>query len=112
MKTLHLTLSKQPFEVMVTGEKDEEFRKGGDWIQSRLMTPDGDEKEYDVIKFTNGYGKDKPYLICKYLGFFEIYMNGLQRTYSNGLKIDGEYGKGDYVIICGEILETGNILKR
>ena len=25
MKTLHLTLSKKPFEVMVTGEKNEEF---------------------------------------------------------------------------------------
>ena len=108
MKTLFLTLSKQPFEVMVTGEKTEEFREGSDWIISRLMDKEWNPKEYDVIKFVNGYGGDKPYFICKYEGFVEFYMDVATREYSNGLKVEG-IGKGDFVILCGEIIETGNL---
>jgi hypothetical protein len=102
-RILHLTLSKIPFEVMVTGEKQEEFRKNSDWIRSRLF-----EKEYDYIKFANGYGSDKPYFICKYEGFMECYMNVAERKYSNGLSITG-IGKGDFIIYCGDIVERGNI---
>jgi hypothetical protein len=110
MKTLHLTLSKKPFEVMVTGEKKEEFRKGSDWIVSRLFSDwgNGVQKEYDVIKFVNGYGSDKPYFICKYDGFVECYMDVAKATYSNGLVVEG-MGKGDFVILCGEIIEKGNL---
>jgi len=36
-KTLFLSLKKQPFDVMVTGEKKEEFRKNKNWIRSRLF---------------------------------------------------------------------------
>jgi signal peptidase I len=103
MKTLHLTLSKLPFEVMVTGEKTEEFRKDSQWIISRLIN-----KKYDVIKFTNGYGKDKPYFICKYLGFNKCYMDLSKHEYSNGLIVDG-IGKGDFIIYLGKIIEKGNI---
>ena len=108
MKTLHLTLSKKPFEVMVTGEKWEEFRKGSDWIISRLFDKEHNEKEYDVIKFVNGYGSDKPYFICRYNGFLECYMNVETREYSNGLIVEG-IGKGDFVIYCGDIIEKGNL---
>lgn len=109
MKTLHLTLKKEPFDVMVTGEKHEEFRKGSDWIESRLFGDNWQPKEYDVIKFVNGYGATKPYFICKYEGFMECYMNVTTREYSNGLKIEG-IGKGDFIILCGEIIEKGNLL--
>lgn len=107
---LHLTLSKKPLDVMVTGEKKEEFRINSDWIRSRLYNKDGTEKKYDFIKFTNGYGNHRPYFICKYIGFIECYMDVAARVYSNGLKVEG-IGKGDFIIFCGEIIEKGNILK-
>ena len=107
-RTLHLSLKREPFAVMVTGEKQEEFRVGSDWIRSRLFDKDDNEKEYDFIKFVNGYGADKPYFICKYAGYMECYMDVAKRTYSNGLEITG-IGKGDYIIYCGDIVETGNL---
>ena len=109
LKILHLTLNKEAFEVMVTGEKQEEFRKHSVWIESRLYNRNTwKEKEYDVIRFANGYGKDKPYFICEYLGFDVPYMNVTPRKYSNGLEVDN-IGKGDFVILCGKITEKGNI---
>lgn len=69
LKILHLSLKKEPFEVMVTGEKNQEFRKPTKWILSRLYNKDGTPKHYDVVKFTNGYGKDKPQFVCEYKGF-------------------------------------------
>jgi hypothetical protein len=109
MKTLHLSLKKAAFDVMVTGEKQEEFREGSDWIISRLLEPNWEKvKEYDLIKFVNGYGAHRPYFICKYKGFFECYMDVATREYSNGLKIEG-IGKGDFVILCGDIIEYGNL---
>lgn len=106
-KILHLSLKKQWFDLMVTGEKYEEFREGNDWIRSRLFDKWYNEKEYDVIKFVNGYGSDKPYFICEYKGFMECYMD-VKRKYSNGSTIEG-IGKGDFIILCGEIIEKGNL---
>ncbi len=110
MKTLYLTLSKKPFEVMVTGEKTEEFRKYSAWIESRLYnTYNWEEKKYDVIQFTNGYGKDKPFFTCRYRGFDTVYLGDLPpRKYSNGLVVD-DMTKGDFVILLGEIIAKGNI---
>lgn len=109
-RTLYLSLKKEPFDVMVTGEKKEEFRKNSDWIRSRFFDKNYNEREYDYIKFVNGYGKDSPYFICKYEGFDECYMDVSERKYSNGLKING-IGKGDFIIYCGEIIKKGNIKK-
>jgi hypothetical protein len=105
---LHLSLKKEPFAVMFTGEKQEEFRKNSDWIRSRLFDKEDNEREYDYIKFVNGYGADKPYFICKYEGFMECYMDVAERKYSNGLSITG-IGKGDFIIYCGDVVERGNL---
>lgn len=107
-KTLFLSLKKQPFDVMVTGEKKEEFRKNKNWIRSRLFDKSNNEKKYKYIKFVNGYGKNKPYFICEYKGFVECHMNATDRKYSNGLIVSG-ISKGDFIIYCGNIVEWGNI---
>jgi hypothetical protein len=108
-RTLYLTLSKIPFDVMVTGEKGEEFRKYSKWIESRLIdTETWVSKKYDFIKFVNGYGKDKPYFICKFDGFIQCYMDVKSRKYSNGLIVSG-IGKYDFIIYLGEIIEKGNL---
>lgn len=107
-KTLLLTLNKEAFEVMVTGEKDEEFRRDSKWIRSRLMEKNGTPKSYAYVKFINGYGADKPYFIAEF--HFRVQIARLEepiKEYSNGLKVKLE--KGMWVIGLGEIVETGNL---
>lgn len=106
MKILYLSVKKEPFDVMHTGEKKEEFRKFSDWIYSRLIDKEGNARKYDVIKFTQGYGNKRPYFICKWEGFLLCYMPVAERKYSNGFTVSG-YGKGDFIIYCGQIIEKG-----
>lgn len=103
-KVLHLTLEKKPFQVMVTGEKNKEFRKDRRWIRSRLLYPNGHRKHYDLVKFVNGYGSKRPYFICEYKGF--EFKDGDYR-YSNGLGISVD--DTDFTINLGKIIETGNL---
>lgn len=102
-KQLLLTLSKLPFDIMITGEKNIEIRKNSKWINSRLFNKDGSIKEYDIIKFTNGYGYKVPYFIVKYNGFYYA-ENDHELNYSNGLKVEVE--KDDIIIRLGNILES------
>lgn len=105
MKTLYLTLKKKPFDVMVTGEKKSEYRKNTKWIRSRLYNRDGTKREYDNVKFTNGYGSTRPYFIVKYINFEKI--NEFKKIYSNGLVVD--YPKNDdgyFKINLGDILKS------
>lgn len=107
-RILHLTLKKEAFDVMVTGEKQVEYREPSDWIKSRLYYRDGYIKEYHYIKFTKGYGKDKPYFIIKYWGFGVNYSDKLPtQHYSNGLTVDVK--PNDYILYLGKIVETGNL---
>lgn len=107
-KVLYLTLSKAPFEVMVTGEKKHEFREDSKWIKSRLFDQkNGDaHKKYDLIKFTNGYGSECPYFIVPFISFWREYGAGEVFKYSNGLTVTVK--PGDWIIQFGEILEIGN----
>lgn len=100
-RILHLTLSKLPFDVMVTGEKYIEYRVASKWILSRLRG-----KEYDLIKFVNGYGKTKPYFIAKYRGW-DFVSNTSTVYFSNGLTVDSKIGM--VKIYVGLIVERGNI---
>jgi len=88
-KVLHLSLKKEPFDVMVTGEKFIEFRNPTKWIMSRLENKDGTPKKYDVIKFTNGYRPTKPNFVCQYKGFDEVdeQSGPVNFEFSNGLNV-------------------------
>lgn len=86
---------------MVTGEKNIEFRRIKPWILNRLVN-----KSYDTIKFTNGYGKERPHFICEFKGwnYAEI---GVYK-YSNGLIVNTNE---DYVeIYLGKILSKHNVI--
>lgn len=104
-KTLLLTLSKQPFDVMKTGKKPIEVRKPSKWILSRLFNPDGTRKEYDLVQFTNGYGNDKPRFEAIFNGF-SIASEYSVLTYSNGLTVNVE--PGDVLIHLGDIIKRSN----
>lgn len=88
-KILHLTLTKKWFDMIYSGIKKEEYREIKEYWDKRLS------KEYDIIKFVNGYGSDRPTILIECLGI-EI---GKGNT---------EWGGGDedvYIIKLGEILE-------
>lgn len=111
-RVLRLTLHKEAFEVMVTGEKAEEYRAPSAWIDSRLYQKKtigrftySEPKEYDLVLFTNGYGKSKPYFIAEMINHSPANFVA-SRHYSNGL---GVYvTPGTHIIRLGNILEIGN----
>jgi len=59
LRVLHLTLKKQWFDMVESGEKLEEYREIKPYWDVRLA------KNYDVIKFRNGYSKDSPVIIIE-----------------------------------------------
>ena len=109
-RILHLSLKKQPFEVMVKGEKKEEYRKDTKWIRSRLFDKQGFWRDYDYVKFVNGYGSDKPYFIVSFLGAKQNKNISKESIhFSNGLRVDIE--NSDFIISTGNIIEIGNIIQ-
>jgi len=98
-ETLYLTLKKPQFKVTSSGEKTFEYRKPSKWILSRLI-----DKSYNNIKFTNGYGKDKPNFLCEFKGWG--YATKGTFEYSNGLTV--KVTDGDVVIKLGKIIEKNN----
>lgn len=101
MKILHLTLKKKWFDMILSGEKKEEYRDiSPHWI-SRFYKPIGDRGgsnyiiQPDIIIFTNGYGKHRP--------SFEIECKGI--TYDGGdCNRDWGYTSNVFVIKLGKIL--------
>jgi hypothetical protein len=63
-RILRLTLKKKWFQMISAGVKKEEYRKIKPWILSRLQG-----KSYDVVEFSNGYGKHVPKVTVEYLGW-------------------------------------------
>ena len=85
--TLKLTLKKNWFDLMISGEKTSEFRVPGRWIESRLFDKNGLPRQYDYVEFTNGYGSDKPRFRCLFEGFDLV--TTVDQTYSNGTFVQG-----------------------
>ena len=63
LRVLHLNLHREFFDEIVRGEKLEEFRDRIDHWKARL-----DGREYDIIRFTNGYGPDVPEMDVEWKG--------------------------------------------
>lgn len=68
---LHLTLKKKWFDMIASGEKIEEYRDVKQYWINRLFE-DGllfnDLREYDIIRFRNGYAKKCPEIDIEYKG--------------------------------------------
>lgn len=107
-KILKLNLKAEPFWVMLTGEKNFEYRDIKKWTNSRLFNKDETEKQYDFVKFTLSYGSDKPFFICEYKGFSKI--KNVHVKYSTGFEVNFEDER--WAIKLGEIVLAGNIKNR
>jgi len=86
MKTLRLTIKKQWFGMILSGEKKEEYREIKPFFISRLCEPlpmsiisggnlrdnhTGQNfkfKHYDAVEFINGYSKDAPRTTFEFKG--------------------------------------------
>jgi len=66
MKILHLTLKKKWFDLILSGEKTIEYRERKPYWNRRFWK--GKIKQYDAIRFVNGYGRDKPTMIIELQG--------------------------------------------
>lgn len=107
-RILKLTVSRPPFDVMVTGEKGKEYRQQSKWIWSRLVDrKTGKNKQYDYVEFKNGYSANSPTFVAEYLGY-EVAKESRMPRYSNGLLVQIE--KDNTIIISlGKIISTTNV---
>ena len=62
-KILHLNLFRKYFDQIAEGTKTIEFRDKTNYWKKRL-----ENREYDVIKFRNGYAKNAPTMLVEYKG--------------------------------------------
>ncbi len=85
MKILHLTLHKEWFDKIASGEKKEEYRENKPYWKTRLF-----EKKFDEVHFRNGYNPDRPFMRVKCLG------------------IDLDEHDNRFVIKLGKVLELKN----
>ena len=63
-KILHLNLYRKYFDAIVEGTKTIEYRDKTDYWKKRI-----EGREYDIIKFRNGYATDAPTMLVEYLGY-------------------------------------------
>lgn len=61
-KVLHLTIKKKWFDMILSGDKTEEYREIKEYWNKRLI-----DREYDFICFRNGYSKDSPVMLVEFL---------------------------------------------
>ncbi|WP_373033880.1 ASCH domain-containing protein [Sulfurovum sp.] len=54
MRVLHLTLKKKWFDMILSGEKKEEYREIKQYWDKRL------NRTFDAVCFSNGYANDSP----------------------------------------------------
>ena len=64
MKILHLNLYRKYFDAIVNGTKTTEYRDRTEYWKKRI-----EYKEYDYIKFRNGYSKNAPTMLVEYKGW-------------------------------------------
>ena len=87
-KILHLTLHRQWFDLILSGEKTEEYREDKEFWRRRL-----ENQRYDEIHFRNGYARDARWMRVE---LFDI--------------TRGEWGDSPvFVLKLGRILETQNL---
>lgn len=99
MEILHLTLKKKWFDMILSGEKKEEYREIKPYWLKRL-SKNGFLKEFSFVKFKNGYSKNAPEITMEVLS---ISINW--GVYEWGAENDNKY----FVIRLGQKISQRNI---
>ena len=66
-KVLHLNLYRKYFDQILKKEKTIEYRNITPYWSKRL-----EGRDYDVIKFRNGYAKDAPTMLVEFKGIGKV----------------------------------------
>lgn len=64
------------FDAIARGEKLEEYRDCTDYWKARL-----EEREYDIVRFCNGYGPNVPEMETEWVGVKKVTRDG-QKMYA------------------------------
>ena len=73
-KILHLTLKKKWFDMILSGEKKEEYREMKPYWFNRLYGwYSKGHKQFDYVHFRNGYNHTSPSMLVEFLGVQEGY---------------------------------------
>lgn len=64
-KPLYLTLTRQWFDMILSGEKKEEYREIKPYWAKFDIFKDAPEQRYTHIEFRNGYGHHRPSMIVE-----------------------------------------------
>jgi hypothetical protein len=99
MKILHLTLKRKWFDMILSGEKSEEYREIKPYWIARMHFDVWNTKPFDLVIFKNGYSKNAREMTVE----FNSLSVGLGKT---------EWGGGAkevFIISLGKILETKNL---
>ena len=97
MNTLHLTIKKQWFDMILSGVKTEEYRDIKPYYNLRLIG-----REYESVVFRNGYARDAPILTVELKTI---------RFGTGKPEWGAEEGKTYFVLSLGKIINTKNINK-
>lgn len=104
MRILKMTLNKEFFDQILSGEKIEEYRDFTPFWESRLLEKDTEEivfREYDAIEFKNGYGAEVPTMLVEWKGAELALWDDAPENSEN----PEDYS---FIIHLGKILETKN----
>lgn len=93
MNILHLTLKKQWFDMIASGQKKEEYREIKPYWEKRLIIG----THFDAVSFRNGYSKDAPKMLVECKGVFT----------GHGVLAWGAPKAKCFVVMLGDIIEGG-----
>ena len=103
--TFHLNLKRKWFDMILNGEKTEEYRDIKPFWDKRFwhLFPQTIKGEVyipivDTITFSNGYAKDRPQ--------FVIELKGIEKTFGKTFW-GAEHNKRYYVLTLGKIIKAG-----
>lgn len=113
METLHLTLKKKWFDMILSGYKKEEYRELKDYWCNRFCLRNWqsfeieifehalnwDKLQFKTITFKNGYGSDKPQFVIEFKGV---------KIAKGKTHWGAEPHETYFVFKLGDILETRN----
>ena len=103
MVTLHLNLKKKWFDMILSGEKTEEYRDITEYWKKRLTKhwehPIYERKSYDTITFSNGYSKNRRQFVIKYHQL---------RVGKGKHEWGADYGIDYFKLYLGKIISTTN----
>lgn len=100
MKILHLNLKREWFDLILSGEKKEEYREIKSFWIKRLKFDIWNTKPFDVIYFKNGYQKDAPEM---HVELMNIRIGKPKYEWSKS-----SINQDVYILELGKIIQTKN----